>query len=189
MFMFHNNSQGLINLDKFIGARYTSDACKRHPKFGPMIMSYCIWCNGQQCAPRGRAIWAMCTIMCQLDRARYRSTLTVHHLFEIKLAGWSIQQMSAFIESIRRIMMALDRDDVMDRRILYQWFLEQVRGWNRIEKQIEKLRDSKENSKRRTFEYLWWAINKVLNFAHEEANWIDFKHCLLYTSPSPRDSR
>ena len=63
----------------------------------------------------------------------------------------------------------------MDRRTLFTWFLEEVRGWKQISRSIEKLQESPLTSKRRTFEYLWFAINKVLDFAHEEVNWADWK--------------
>ena len=112
MELFHNNSQGLFNLDKYIGSIYTSDACKKDSKFGSIISTYCLFCDNAQQAPRGRAIWAMITIMSQIDRLRNR-TITLAHLYDIKLQGWSMAQMHQFIEKIRRMMLILRKEDVV----------------------------------------------------------------------------
>ena len=66
----HENSQGMHQLDRFVGNLMMTTTYTTDPIFGFRILSYAEWCRRQRTTPRGRVIIAMVSIRFRLDRNR-----------------------------------------------------------------------------------------------------------------------
>ena len=54
--------------------------------------------------------------------------------------------------------------------MMFQWLFEQFKGWHQISRTMEKIRSVPFGHRRKTWMYLWTAIQNQLDRHHEDAN-------------------
>ena len=67
-------------------------------------------------------------------------------------------------------MCNIDTSD-LDPRLMYQWLYEKFRKWNSINSTLERICEAREGPSKRTWHYLWRAINSYLDNYHEDDNY------------------
>ena len=149
----HSNSQGLVKLDRFLGSKLMSDPNIANKTFGLAITGYVEHCHHHGKAPRGRVIIALVSIRYRLDAAR-GNVLNQMHLLHIPLQGYKLGEVRHFVEKVRMCLASIPVNDIQDRKLLQQWLFERVKNWNAIAYDIQRIRKSKETSRKRTWEYL-----------------------------------
>ena len=168
---FHGNSQGLNLLDRYVGQQLLCAANLAHRIYGLMFATYMDWCHAQQVAPKGRVLASMIALRFRLDRARGKAT-TVLHLYKVALVSFKTSDIINFVSRVRFVMVQLEESDLAGNwGLLYHWLWEKFRGWNAIAGKIEAIRESPQNSKKRTWNYLWTTINTWLDNQHEDENY------------------
>ena len=53
---------------------------------------------------------------------------------------------------------------------MYDWLYEKFKGYGAINNEIRKIRESSSTSKKRTWKFLWNAINSYFEHSYEDAN-------------------
>ena len=165
---FQDNSQGLDRLDKYWGALLGAKAA-RHPILGSKVNTYVEACTRHHRAPRGRVIQAMICQRFRLERQRGLS-INITHLLNVKLAGFSNEQVASFVEQVKFLKASIPAEDLKEVRILYNWLWEKFKNYNAIAREAAKIRRSKADSHRRTWNYLFGAIQRHLDHLHEDQN-------------------
>ena len=67
---FHQDSQGLILFDRWLGGQMTTRAFLDNEQYGQQIRSYCTYCRSRREIPKGRVIAAIMTIRFRIDVQR-----------------------------------------------------------------------------------------------------------------------
>ena len=101
--MFHDNSQNLILLDRWLGARLCQQKHQDDSMFGPIIKSYIQHCRLNGITPRGRAIVVQIALRFRVDR-NAGNHITSMELFKLQLRSFKLHDVRAFIEDYKRIM-------------------------------------------------------------------------------------
>ena len=105
----------------------------------------------------------------RLDRAR-SNTITMLQLYKLKLQGYKRSDVTTFVNKVRFMLQNLKEDEVKDKKMLYQWLYEQFKDWHPIEREISQIRRSNWDSSKRSFKFLWSAINQYLDHSNEDQN-------------------
>ena len=63
---------------------------------------------------------------------------------------------------------ALDPSEIKDRSMMYEWLWQKFKRWGPISDEVKKIRRSREGSHRRTWNYLFGAIRRHLDYVHED---------------------
>ena len=132
-----------------------------HRLFGVSFAAYVEWCQTRRVAPKGRVLVAMVALRFRLDRNRGRCVNTVH-LLSVPLASYKNTDVRTFVDKVRLILCNLDTSE-LDKQLMFQWLYEKFRRWSAIASKLERIRDSREGSSKRTWAYLWGAINSHLD--------------------------
>ena len=106
----------------------------------------------------------------RLDAAR-GNVLNQMHLMQIPLNGYKLGEVRHFVEKVRMCLASIPVNEIQDRKLLQQWLFERVKNWNAIAYDIQRIRKSKETSRKRTWEYLWGIVNDYISRAHEDENY------------------
>jgi len=113
---------------------------------------------------------AIVALRFRLDRCR-GNVLNQVHLLSIPLAGYKHADIRTFVEKVRLCMANISPSEVQDKKLLFQLLFEKFRGWREISTKIEKIKESPENSSKRSWPYLWTVINNQLTYHHEDENY------------------
>ena len=62
-------------------------------------------------------------------------------------------------------------DELKDKQLMYQWLYEKFRRYNAIQAKLDRIRYSREGSRKRTWNYLWGAITSYLDNHFENDNY------------------
>ena len=76
------------------------------------------------------------------------------------------------MNKFRKLRAQLADDDIKDPYALWQWLWDQVKGWKDIATKVELIRDAKIGSRKKTFEYLWSAMDHHVTHCYEDANYM-----------------
>ena len=164
----HENSQGLVKLDRHLCNKIYEKA-KNHPVFGIRFKSYIERCHKLNRSGRGRVLLSMIAQRFRLDRAR-GNTITMLQLYKLKLQGYKKSDVQIFVNKVRFMLQNLRDDEVKDKKMLYQWLYEQFKDWHAIEREMGQIRRSNWDSTKRSFKFLWSAINSWLDHSNEDQN-------------------
>lgn len=187
--LFHTNSQGLNLLDRHVGKLMASPANQQHRIFGIQFASYIEWCHAQQVAPRGRVFVAMVAIWFRLDRNRGKC-INIVHMLNIPLPSYKTMDVKAFVDKVRLCLVNLSTEELKDKQLLYQWLYEKFRRYNAIQNKLDKIRESRTGSRKRTWGYLWGAITSYLDNLYEDDNYdnlaLGLQHHKINAAPAQK---
>jgi len=173
----HRNSQGLNRFDRWIGSLMTTTANLANPKFGLQFASYVEWCQKNGTAPRGRVLVAMVALRFRIDRQRGKS-LNVIHLLNLPLVSYKISDIRSFCEKVKLCLVNIREDELKDPKLMFTWLFEKFRHWKVIERKIERIKESRESSHKRSWHFLWAVIHDALENTFEDENFSSISHAL-----------
>jgi len=186
---FHQRDRGLTLLDRYLGSLIGCKTNLQHKIFGARFKSYIEYCQQQDESPKGRVMLALISLRFRVDRERGR-TIQVIHLYNIPLQGHRMQEVQTFVDRVNAILSALDPSEIKDRSMMYEWLWQKFKNWPPISTKAEKIRDSRVTSHKRTWDYLWKAINDKLTNVHEDENFDSIhkgiKDGTLFGAPAPK---
>lgn len=162
------NSQGLLRLDRHLG-KVVYQKGKSHPSFAVRIASYVELCHNCNRSPKGRVFLATMAQRFRRDRQRRRA-ISVLHLLKIELGSYKVSEVQAFVNRVRHVLVNLRQDDLKDKQLLFDWLFKKVKNRPAIAHEMRTIRKSQEGSRKRTWGYLWGAINSYLEHHYEDAN-------------------
>ena len=91
-------------------------------------------------------------------------------MYSIQLSGYKKQEVQTFVNEVRRVLCNLCITDIKDKAMMFDWLFEKFKGLAAIAPEIRSIRKSKADSRKRTWKYLWSAINCYLEHSNEDAN-------------------
>ena len=89
------------------------------------------------------------------------------------MASFKIEDVTAFVQRVRLVLCGMRVEECKDHDVMYQWLGEKFKNYKAIERKTDKIRDSRPDSRKRTWNYLWAAITNYLAYCHEDANAIN----------------
>ena len=92
----------------------------------------------------------------------------------IKLEGHSYEQLQSFIAKVRYCFNNIPYADLPDRRMLFSWLFDQLRTVPCLARKVERIRESREGSRKRSWEYLWGSLVSHIADRHADENITSF---------------
>ena len=146
---FHNDSQGLDWLDKYVGSKLVKSENLANPLFGAKFKTYVRWCQRGRTFPRGRVFLAMISLRFRLDRSRGKA-LNFKHLLDIELKSHRLGDVRKFVEQVNSIFGAISEDEIKDKELMFTWLWEKFKNWHPIAIKAAQIRDARDGSRKRT---------------------------------------
>ena len=94
-----------------------------------------------------------------LDRHR-GALLTSQSVFQIELSGFTVKDLQEFSSQVMRTLNAIPSQDWPSKRMLGEFLFHKLRTVRRLERVIDEIKRSSENSSLRDFDYLWGRLQK-----------------------------
>ena len=162
------HSQGFVRLDKQLALALTEE---KHLKgsIGVKIQSYLEQCQKQHVGAKGRVIVHMIASEFHLDRQR-GAALSQMHLLNIQLDGFKLSDLVKFTERVDYCLNSLTKEERPAPSTMFQWLFEKLKGCSRMAKTIDKIKDSKLSSSKRSFEYLYSKLKNTIRESREDDN-------------------
>jgi len=174
----HHNSNGLNQLDRYLGKLLTSPANLGNKLFGCQFAAYCEWCHSQKCAPRGRVLIAMKSLRFRVARERGKQ-LTLVNLLNLSPTSYKLSDVKVFVDRVRLCLVNLRPGEFKDDALMFTWLWERFKTWTPIFSKLEKIREAKSGSSKRSWVYLWTAITSYIDNYYEDENYSNLQHSLL----------
>ena len=155
----------------------------RHLKgeFGLEIQSYVERAHAKSITPSGRSMLAMLSRRYRVDRVR-GVTVTQQTLLAVNLEGFTYSQMVNFKEKVEYILNGMPPEAWPADNTLFSWFYSKIKSSRGMQRIIDKVKDSKEKSKMRTFAWLWEQFSDHIAELREDQNERDFREAMLRSS-------
>ena len=155
-------------LDREIAAKLIK-VC-RHGRFGllfqQMVESERLKSGGM---PNGR---------CML-RAIYRlGMLAERNLLNIKMAGDSVAQLEAFRDKYLYVITTIPVEDLPKESTLFNHLIDELEKVSVLKPKVEKAREAKQGSHRRTTEWLWSRVDVAIDLHQQRVNRQEFDKSL-----------
>ena len=190
----HLNPQGLPRLDRYLGKLVLTRNNLSSQLFGMSFATYAEHCQAQSTAAKGRVLLAMVACRFRIDKAR-GNVIQQIHLLNLRLESFSYDTVQAFVSKVRSCLVHIPVSELPSPTIMFNWLFEQLRRCPFLERRIEKIRDSRLNSKYRSWNYLWSCLITHLSDRHIDQNLTDFNRGLggkavgAPAKPSKRERR
>ena len=173
------SSSRLPRLDRWLSAELNTPAnAKICPELAADFNAYVETCVRAKVAPRGRAMLALVARFFDLDRQR-GSLLAASSVFQLELEGFSGAQLESFRQRVMFTLNAVPLADRPSERLLGEWLYHKLKGVRKLERVIEKIRDSESDSPLREFAYLFGELRRVLLEVREDRNAKSVQESLL----------
>ena len=104
-----------------------------------------------------------------LDRHR-GALLTSQSVFQIELSGYSVKDLEEFSGQIMKTLNAIPSQDWPNKRMLGEFLFHKLRAVRRLERVIDQIKRSPENSSMGDFDYLWGRLQEFLVEEREDVN-------------------
>ena len=110
--------------------------------------------------------------------------LSQMHLLSLQLTGKLLKEIGDFVKKTNYVLHGLKSEDRPAENTLYAWLWHQVKRVPMLNRVTERVRNSKSNSKKRTFDWLWGQIAEVLRERRHDSNFENVSKGLQSTPPS-----
>ena len=110
--------------------------------------------------------------------------LSQMHLLSLQLTGKSLKEIGDFVKKTNYVLHGLKSEDRPAENTLYAWLWHQVKRVPMLNRVTERVRNSKSNSKKRTFDWLWGQIAEELRERRHDSNFENVSKGLQSTPPS-----
>ena len=111
----------------------------------------------------------MASVKFRLDRSRGDISNQVR-LLNIPLEGVKMSDVQTFVDKVENVMGQIEPALRPSDEYLCTWAYEKFKSWNQISRHIDKIKDSRLSSSKRTFKWLWSRIVNTLVDHREDAN-------------------
>ena len=135
-------------------------------EFGMRFQTYAETCQITRKAPRGRAFLFMLAQHFRLDLNR-GSNLTQQALLDLQLDGFAPKDLEKFVEYVLNAIPQLHQPTEI---IRFTWLSSRVKRCKLLQRRIDRIRDSRETSHCRSWDWLMNKIKAVLIEVRENAN-------------------
>ena len=119
--------------------------------------------------PRGRAFLFMLSQHFRLDLNR-GSNLTQQALLDLQLDGFAPKDFEKFVERIEYVLNAIPQSHQPTETSRFTWLYSRVERCKLLQRHIDRIRDSRETSHCRTWDWLMNIIKAALVEVREDAN-------------------
>ena len=151
---FQADNEGLPKLDAWISANLC-DAKHLKGDAGSM--------------PSGRALLSILSRRYRVDKVR-GPLVTLQSLFDLEPESHSYQSLVAFKQRVEYVLNGLPEKQWPDPETMFSWVYSRLKACRLLSRTIDRVKDSKPGSKRRTFEYIWNGLEEVLAEVREDRN-------------------
>ena len=159
---------GLPRLDGWLSA-CISDAKHLKGEWGLQAQSYLERCHSAGTMPSGRALLAILSRRYRVDKVR-GPLVTLQSLFDLEPEIYSYQSLVTFKQRVEYVLNGLPEKQWPDSETMFSWVYSRLKGCRMLSRTIDRVKDSKSGSKRRTFEYIWSGLEEVLAEVREDRN-------------------
>ena len=158
----------LPRLDAHLGSLLMDS---RHLKgeLGMRFQTYAEACQMAMKAPRGRSLLAMIAQHFRLDLNR-GSNLTQQALLDLQLDGFAPKDLEKFVERIEYVLNAIPQSHQPSEITKFTWLYSRVKKCKMLQRHIDRIRDSRETSHCRTWDWLMSKIKAMLIEVREDTN-------------------
>lgn len=163
------SQSGLLpRLDTHLGA-LTMDPKHLKGELGIRFQTYAETCQNAGRAPRGRAFLFMLGQHFRLDLNR-GSNLTQQALLDLPLEGYSIKDLEKFVERIEYVSNGVPQSHQPTEIAKFTWLYSRLKKRKILQRHIDRIRDSKETSHVRSWDWLMGKLKTALIESREDAN-------------------
>ena len=103
-----------------------------------------------------------------LDRS---AALGQMHLLNLSLEGKGAKELSEFVKKVNYVLHGLSPGDRPAPRTMFEWLWHQVKAVPLLRRITDKVRESGQNSRKRTFDWIWSQIAEELRERRHDANY------------------
>eukprot|EP00435_Cladocopium_sp_Y103_P017763 s3013_g4.t1 len=158
----------LPRLDMHIGS-LMMDPKHFKGELGMQFQTYAESCQIAGKAPRGRAFLFMLNQHFRLDLNR-GSNLTQQALLDLSQDGFTAKDLENFIHKIEYVLNAIPESHQPSETTRFTWLYSRVKKCKLLQRHIDRIRDSSEKSKTRSWEWLMNKIKTVVAESREDQN-------------------
>ncbi|CAE7274272.1 unnamed protein product [Symbiodinium sp. CCMP2592] len=126
-------------------------------------------CHASGTMPSGRALLSILSRRYRIDKVR-GPLVTLQSLFDLEPDSFSYQSLVAFKQRVEYVLNGLPERQWPDAETMFSWIYSRLKGCRMLSRTIDRVKDAKPGSKRRTFEYIWNGLEEVLAEVHEDRN-------------------
>ena len=164
-----SSSSGLVpRLDRWLASELIK-GLKGIPELQFKVQGYIESCTRQSQAPRGRAVVQMISRHFDLDRVR-GALITSQSVFLVELNGYSVADLQEFSSSLMKVLNQIPSEQWPNQRMLGEFLFHMLRTVRRLERVIDAIKRSPDDSAMREFNYLWGRLQEFLVEEREDVN-------------------
>ena len=162
-------SSGIMpRFDKALAASFMMPT-HLHGSFGLRFQAYAEECELAGVPQRGRYMLALVCREFDIDRDR-GSMIGEIQLLAIPCEQDSMGALIAFRDRVNYVLTQIPLVDRPQDRLMGKWLYERLKPANCLKRWVEKIKDSKESSKCRTFDFLWNKLEIAIKESRRETN-------------------
>ena len=164
-----SSSSGLVpRLDRWLASELIK-GLKGIPELQFKVQGYIESCTRQSQAPRGRAVVQMISRHFDLDRVR-GSLITSQSVFLVELNGYSVAGLQEFSSSLMRVLNQIPSEQWPSQKMLGEFVFHKLRTVRRLERVIDEIKRSPDDSSMREFNYFRGKLQEFLVEEREDVN-------------------
>ena len=185
-----NSSELVPRLDRWLASELIK-GLKGVPDLQFKVQGYIERCTRNGTAPRGRAVLQMASRHFDLDRVR-GSLITSQSIFQVELNGYSISDLQDFSSQVMKVLNSIPYEQWPDQRMLGEFLFHKLRTVRRLERVIDEIKRSPDESALRDFDFLWSRLQEFLVEEREDANAKSIEQSLRSpkkTNKDPKDPK
>ena len=155
-------------LDRWLASELIS-GLKGVPDLQFKVQGYVERCTREGTAPRGRAVLQMISRHIDLDRVR-GSLITSQSIFQVELHGCPTSDLQEFSAQVMKVFNSIPHDQWPNQRMPGEFLFHKLRTVRRLERVIDEIKRSSDDSPLRGFDFLWSRLQEFLVEEKEDAN-------------------
>ena len=156
-----SNSSGLVpRLDRWLASELIK-GLKGVPQLQFKVQGYIESCTRQSQAPRGRAVIHMISRHFDLDRV-LGPLIASQSVFLVELNGYSVADLQEFSSNLMTVLNQIPSEQWPNQRMLGEFLFHKLRTVRRLERVIDDIKRSPDDSTMCEFNYLWGKLQEFL---------------------------
>ena len=165
------NSNDFLLFNKHVAAELIKpEVLATNTELAHELTSWVESCSAKQPGPKGMAL--MHIIIAFYETGPDQSiALNQMHLLQLQLHGKTAKELAEFVKRGNYILHGLRPGDRPPEATLYSWLWHQVKAVPMLRRCIDKIRESSNGSRRRTFSWLWGKIAEKLRERRHDLNY------------------
>ena len=149
-------------------------------ELGMQLQAYIEGCQLQYTAPRGRVLRNMVSQRFFLDQRR-GANLTEQALLGLQIDAFTYQSLLAFANRAEYILNSIPHEHQPSEQTKFTWLFGRLKKCRLLQRHIDRVKDAREGSRVRTWDWLFSKLKTLLAELREDANETAIKDAL---SPS-----